>query len=104
MQRASAGGWGCGAWGVADQQQPQQGGSPGDKNPSPAMSPIGGTQTYANESEETVSTHQPGEPGAGGRGKRSRSGAIPVPSAKSCPTLCDPVDCSPLGSSAHGIL
>ena len=24
--------------------------------------------------------------------------------AQSCPTLCDPVDCSPPGSSAHGIL
>ena len=24
--------------------------------------------------------------------------------AKSCPTLCDPVDCSPQGSSIHGIL
>ena len=24
--------------------------------------------------------------------------------AKSCPTLCDPVDCSPPGSSVHGIL
>ena len=23
--------------------------------------------------------------------------------AKSCPTLCDPMDCSPLGSSVHGI-
>ena len=23
---------------------------------------------------------------------------------QSCPTLCDPVDCSPLGSSVHGIL
>ena len=23
---------------------------------------------------------------------------------KSCPTLCDPVDCSPSGSSVHGIL
>ena len=23
--------------------------------------------------------------------------------AKSCPTLCDPMDCSPPGSSAHGI-
>ena len=22
---------------------------------------------------------------------------------KSCPTLCDPMDCSPLGSSVHGI-
>ena len=40
---------------------------------------------------------------------------LPVPSlhcccchqsevAQSCPTLCDPVDCSPPGSSAHGIL
>ena len=24
--------------------------------------------------------------------------------ARSCPTLCDPVDCSPPGSSVHGIL
>ena len=24
--------------------------------------------------------------------------------AKSCPTLCDPIDCSPPGSSVHGIL
>ena len=24
--------------------------------------------------------------------------------AQSCPTLCNPVDCSPLGSSIHGIL
>ena len=24
--------------------------------------------------------------------------------AQLCPTLCDPVDCSPLGSSVHGIL
>ena len=24
--------------------------------------------------------------------------------AQSCPTLCDPMDCSPQGSSAHGIL
>ena len=24
--------------------------------------------------------------------------------AQSCPTLCDPMDCSPLGSTAHGIL
>ena len=25
-------------------------------------------------------------------------------SLQSCPTLCDPMDCSPLGSSVHGIL
>ena len=25
-------------------------------------------------------------------------------SVQSCPTLCDPVDCSPPGSSVHGIL
>ena len=25
-------------------------------------------------------------------------------SLQSCPTLCDPLDCSPPGSSAHGIL
>ena len=24
--------------------------------------------------------------------------------AQSCPTLCNPIDCSPLGSSVHGIL
>ena len=24
--------------------------------------------------------------------------------AQSCPTLCDPLDCSPPGSSVHGIL
>ena len=34
---------------------------------------------------------------------------IPVPMlvcsvAQSCLTLCDPMDCSPLGSSVHGIL
>ena len=27
-----------------------------------------------------------------------------IVSAKSCPTLCDPMDCSPPGSSVHGIL
>ena len=27
-----------------------------------------------------------------------------VLAAQSCPTLCDPVDCSPPGSSVHGIL
>ena len=27
-----------------------------------------------------------------------------VESFQSCPTLCDPMDCSPLGSSVHGIL
>ena len=25
-------------------------------------------------------------------------------SLQSCPTLCDPIDCSPPGSSVHGIL
>ena len=27
-----------------------------------------------------------------------------VKSLQSCPTLCDPMDCSPLGSSVHGVL
>ena len=27
-----------------------------------------------------------------------------APSLHSCPTLCDPMDCSPPGSSVHGIL
>ena len=29
---------------------------------------------------------------------------VHAPSLPSCPTLCDPVDCSPPGSSVHGIL
>ena len=29
---------------------------------------------------------------------------VPAQLLQSCPTLCNPVDCSPLGSSAHGIL
>jgi len=27
-----------------------------------------------------------------------------APSLQSCPAICDPMDCSPLGSSVHGIL
>ena len=30
--------------------------------------------------------------------------AVKVSVTQSCPTLCDPVDCSPPGSSVHGIL
>ena len=29
---------------------------------------------------------------------------ITVSVAQSCPTLCDPTDCSPPGSSVHGVL
>ena len=29
---------------------------------------------------------------------------LPAKSFQSCPTLCDPMDCSPSGSSVHGIL
>ena len=29
---------------------------------------------------------------------------VPAKSLQSCPTLCDLMDCSPLGSSIHGIL
>jgi len=29
--------------------------------------------------------------------------AAAAKSLQSCPTLCDPMDCSPLGSSIHGI-
>ena len=29
---------------------------------------------------------------------------VKVKVTQSCPTLCDPVDCSPPGSSVHGIL
>ena len=30
--------------------------------------------------------------------------AVPVKVAQSCPTLCNPMECSLLGSSVHGIL
>ena len=30
--------------------------------------------------------------------------AAAAKSLQSCPTLCNPMDCSPLGSSVHGIL
>ena len=30
--------------------------------------------------------------------------AVKVKVSQSCPTLCDPMDCSPPGSSVHGIL
>ena len=30
--------------------------------------------------------------------------SVPAKSLQSCLTLCDPLDCSPPGSSAHGIL
>ena len=36
-----------------------------------------------------------------GAGRRCR---VPAKSLQLCPTLCDPVDCSLLGSSIHGIL
>ena len=32
------------------------------------------------------------------------SACVCAKSLQSCPTLCEPVDCSPLGSSVHGIL
>ena len=33
-----------------------------------------------------------------------RTSYLVVPSLRSCPTLCNPVDCSPPGSSVHGML
>ena len=30
--------------------------------------------------------------------------SVKVLAAQLCPTLCDPMDCSPPGSSVHGIL
>ena len=36
--------------------------------------------------------------------KQSRVGCVCVLVTQSCPTLCDPMDCSPPGSSVHGIL
>ena len=79
MQRVSDGGCGCGEWRVADQQQPQQGGSPGDKNPSPAMSPIGGTQTYARGQIRERKQYLPTSPVSLGQEEEGR-GADPEPS------------------------
>ena len=36
--------------------------------------------------------------------KHPESGKVKVLVIQSCPTLCNPVDCSPPGSSVHGIL
>ena len=47
-------------------------------------------------------TARPFSPGRGGDFLRLRCCSRLV--AQSCPTLCDPVDCSPPGSSIHGIL
>ena len=33
-----------------------------------------------------------------------KSSCVHAKSLQSCPTLCDPMDCSPPGSSVHGIL
>ena len=38
------------------------------------------------------------------RAKERGSGKMKVLVAQSCPTLCDPTDCSPPDSSVHGIL
>ena len=34
----------------------------------------------------------------------SNKSLVCTKSLQLCPTLCDPVDCSPLGASVHGIL
>ena len=38
------------------------------------------------------------------RGADTTTAHIVCLAAQSCPALCNPTDCSPLGSSAHGIL
>ena len=35
---------------------------------------------------------------------RELSGCMHAKSIQSCPTLCDPMNCSPPGSSVHGLL
>ena len=37
------------------------------------------------------------------RGHREQTAAAAAKSLQSCPTLCDPMDCSPSGSSVHAI-
>ena len=50
----------------------------------------------------------PAEPGLGQTGRRPptvrRMDAALCLVAQSCPTLCDPVDCRPPGSSVHAVL
>ena len=41
---------------------------------------------------------------AGGIFSAEPPGKVKVLAANLCPTLCDPMDCSPPGSSVHGIL
>ena len=50
------------------------------------------------------------EDGMGGEGSLKREGyvyeseKVKVLVTQSCPTLCNPMDCSPQGSSVHGIV
>ena len=41
--------------------------------------------------------------GMGVEGKFKREVGVCAESLKSCPALCDPMDCSPQGSYVHGI-
>ena len=47
---------------------------------------------------------QPGSVGSRGQTCALSRGESKSEVAQSCPTLCDPMDCSPPGSSIHGIL
>ena len=49
---------------------------------------------------QSTEDHQQGEPVL----KPTSCACVHAQSLQSCPTLCDPMDCSPRGSSVHGIL
>ena len=52
----------------------------------------------------SAGTFQPREPGAMSKHKESAAGLRVALVPQSCPTLCDPVTCSPRGFSVRGIL
>ena len=62
------------------------------------------------ESPEAVRNEDISPPRASGRSAAlptpgfQSSGLVKVEVVQSCPTLCDPMYCSPPGSSVHGIL
>ena len=56
------------------------------------------------QGRETEFQGQTRRKGAGGNGSKLTAGSEGGLLAQSCPTLLDPVDCSPPGSSVHGVL
>ena len=67
--------------------------SPGDL-PDPGIEPV----SPALQADSTAPPEKPNE------GHAAAAAAAAAKSLQSCPTLCDPMDCSPPGSAIPGIL